>query len=155
MPCTGTSKAARMHVLRFQNQVLIICLASCIHCRNPAVFFVRPLGKVTLYHVYREYDARHRQTLGERRRSAKNREQPSIVYGHYLCRAPDVGTRQRGYFTERHPADTRQTMLCRVFYFDTQQNIFLFFSFFQLNFLCFVPTLYRSTFRFWHKYKSV
>jgi hypothetical protein len=49
-----------------------------------------------------------RQALDERRSSAKDRQQPSIADGRYLCRVPGVDTRQRRYFAEcrsrRHSA---------------------------------------------------
>jgi hypothetical protein len=85
------------------------------------------------------------QTLGERRRSAKGRQQPSIADGRYLFRALDFGTRQRIYFLESCLAYIRQTMLCRVTILNTRQSIFLFFFFFQPNFFWFVPTLCRLT----------
>jgi hypothetical protein len=47
------------------------------------------------------------KTLGERRRSAKGRQQPSIANDCYLCRAPSFGTRQRSFFTECLTSDTR------------------------------------------------
>jgi hypothetical protein len=61
--------------------------------------------------VCRDQDSQHRktlgkdyfvecQTLGAIRRSAKNRQQPSIADGRYLCRAPGFGTRERSYFTK-------------------------------------------------------
>ena len=91
-------------------------------------------------HVNREQDPRHRktlgkdlfvecETLGERRRSAKGRQQSSIGDGRYLCRAPGSGTRQRSYFTECCKPDTRQTLLCRVPSLDTCKLYFSFFLF--------------------------
>jgi hypothetical protein len=85
------------------------------------------------------------QTLGERWCSSKDRQQQSIADGRYLCRVSKVNTRQRSYFAECHPPDTRQTMFYRVPTLHTQQNIFLFFFFSQPNFFCFVPTLCRLT----------
>jgi hypothetical protein len=72
-------------------------------------------------------------------------QQPFISDGRYLCREPDFDTRQRRYFAECRPADSRQTMPCRVSYLDTRQNIFLYLYFFQPNFLWCVPTLCRPT----------
>jgi hypothetical protein len=71
--------------------------------------------------VYREQDSRHRDTLGELRRSVKGHQQPSIADGRYLCRVPSFGTRQksryrctvrRALFAECH---TRQRF-CQVFF---------------------------------------
>jgi hypothetical protein len=73
------------------------------------------------------------QTLGERCCSAKDRQQSSISYDRYLCRAPDVDTRQRRYFDEcqcsRHSA--KHTLPSAL---DTRQSIFPFFSFSNQNF---------------------
>jgi hypothetical protein len=82
-------------------------------------------------HVYREQDSRHRKTLGkevfaecqtldERRRSIKDRQQPSIADGRYRCRAPNFGTRQISFFVECLTSDTRQGILCRVSFVDTR-----------------------------------
>jgi hypothetical protein len=60
------------------------------------------------------------QTLSERRRSAKDRQQPSIADGRYLCRAPGFGIRQKSYFPESSTSNTRQSMLCRVSFLDTK-----------------------------------
>jgi hypothetical protein len=89
--------------------------------------------------VYREQDSQHRKTLGERRRSTKGRQQPSIFDCCYLCRASGFGTRQRSYFAECPTSDTRQRMLCRVPFLDTRQSIYFFFP--QPLFLWYVATL--------------
>jgi hypothetical protein len=117
--------------------------------------------------VYREQDPRHRntlgkeifaecQTLGERRRSAKGRQQPSIADGCYLCRASSVGTRQRSFFAECQPADTRQIMLSRVPFLDTRQSIFfIFFSFPNKTFCGMFLHYVDLHVPFWHNYKNV
>jgi hypothetical protein len=101
-----------------------------MHCRNPTLCrvlgalpsaFYRALSKevgkevfaecrtrqrpaLSNEHVYREQDARQRntldkeifadcQTLGKQRLSTKGRQQPSIADDRYLYRAPRVGTR--------------------------------------------------------------
>jgi hypothetical protein len=64
------------------------------------------------------------QTLDKRRRSAKDRQQPSIAYDRYLCQASGDGTRQISFFAECQTADTQQSMLCRVPLLDTRQSIF-------------------------------
>jgi hypothetical protein len=61
-----------------------------------------------------------------------------------LCQRPSVGTRQRGFFAECQPTDTRQSLLYRVPSLGTRQNIFLIFLFCQLIFLCYILTLCRS-----------
>jgi hypothetical protein len=115
--------------------------------------------------VYRVQDTRYRRTLGkyffaectrqrllcrvpnprQMRRSAKSRQRPSKADGRNLCRGPAVGTQQRGFFAECPPAGTRLRQLCRVSFLDTWQSIFLFFKFWQPNFLWYVPTLCRPT----------
>jgi hypothetical protein len=52
-----------------------------------------------------------------------------------LCREPMVGTRQRVFFAECRPVDTRQRTLYRVPTLDTRQSIFLFLLFCLPNFL--------------------
>jgi hypothetical protein len=116
------------------------------HYRNPALYrvlaallstFYRALGKAVFVegrtrqiptlgndHVYRELYTWHRecfvvcQTLGEPRRSAKGRQQPSIDDGRYLCREPGFGTRQSSFFGECQTSNTRLSMLCRVSFLD-------------------------------------
>jgi hypothetical protein len=93
--------------------------------------------------VYREHDFRHRNTLGKdivaeqtlgkrgaRRRTVNSRLQLTDVN---FCRVPSIGTRQRDFFVECQPADTRQSKLCRVSFLHNRQSIFFFFS--QPNFL--------------------
>jgi hypothetical protein len=94
------------------------------------------------------------QTLGERRRSVKCHQQPSIADGRYLCRALDIGTRQKSYFAECRLPDTWQVMLCQVPTLDTQQNIFLFFSFPNQTF-CGLFLHYALHVQFWHISQSV
>jgi hypothetical protein len=88
--------------------------------------------------VCREHDSRHRitlgkeifaesQTLGKGRLSAKGRQPPSKADGRYLYREPKSGTRQRIFFAECLPFDTRQNRVCRVTFLGTRQNIFLYF----------------------------
>jgi hypothetical protein len=62
-----------------------------------------------------------------------------------LCREPKPGTRQRGFFAECRILGTRQRTLYQVSSIDTRQTIFLFFTFWPPNFLCYVPTLCRPT----------
>jgi hypothetical protein len=54
-------------------------------------------------------------SLSSAKRSAKGHQQPSIADIHYLCQAPNVGT--------------RENKCCRVLKLDTRQNIFFFFLF--------------------------
>jgi hypothetical protein len=109
------------------------------HCRvldALPIAFCRALGKKVFVecrtrhsptlsndHICREQDSRHMQTLdkdryaecqtlGERRRSAKDRQQLSIADDRYLCRAPLPGTVTTA-FRCRVSSDTRQR-LCRV-----------------------------------------
>jgi hypothetical protein len=49
------------------------------------------------------------------------------------------------FFAECQPADTRQSYLYRVSSFNTLQSTFLFFKFWQPNFLWYIPTLCRPT----------
>jgi hypothetical protein len=79
---------------------------------------------------------------GARQRAVSGRLKLTTVN---LCRGPVVGTRQRGFFAECQPADTRQRPLYRVPFLGTRQSIFLFFKFWQPNFLWYVPTLCRPT----------
>jgi hypothetical protein len=113
--------------------------------------------------VCREQDSQHRntldkesfvecQTLGERWRSAKGRQQPSIADDRYLCRAPSFGTRQRSFFAECLTFDTRQSMLCRVSFLDTRQSIFLFFSFSNQTFCGMFLHYVDLHVSFWHNY---
>jgi hypothetical protein len=106
--------------------------------------------------ICQEQDSRDRNTLGkdffvecatldEGRFSAKGRQPPSKADGRYLCREPSSGTRQRSFFAECPPFDTRQSKLCRVPQLDTRRSIFLFFLFCQPNFLWYIPTLCRPT----------
>jgi hypothetical protein len=106
--------------------------------------------------VYRVQDTRCRRTLGKnfyaecrtlgkegaRQRAVNDRLKLTAVN---LCRGPSVVTRQRGFFVECPPAGTRQRQLCRVSFLDTRQSIFLFFKFWQPNFLWYVSTLCRPT----------
>jgi hypothetical protein len=106
--------------------------------------------------VYRVQDTRHRNTLGNdifaecrtlgeggsRQRAVSDRLKLTAVN---LCREPRVGTRQRGFVAECQPADTRQRPLCQMPFLGTRQSIFLFFKFWQPNFLLYISTLCRST----------
>jgi hypothetical protein len=106
--------------------------------------------------VYRVQDTRHRNTLGkdvfaECQTLSKGGAWQRAVSGCLkltvvnLCRGPVVGTRPRGFFAECQPAGTRQRPLYRVSFLGTRQSIFLFFKFWQPNFLWYVPTLCRPT----------
>jgi hypothetical protein len=101
-------------------------------------------------HVYRERDSRHTKTLGkdlftecqalgEGRRSAKGRQQPSIADDRYLCRESGFGTRQSSYFAEclkPYFAECRMMALGKVYF-----SFFLF----PIKLLWYVPTLCRLT----------
>jgi hypothetical protein len=77
-------------------------------------------------------DTRYRNTLGKdifaecrtlgkgdaRQRAVSGRLKMTLVN---LCRGPRVGTRQRGFFAECQPADTRQRPLYRVPFLGTRQ----------------------------------
>jgi hypothetical protein len=79
--------------------------------------------------VYRVQDTRYRNTLGKgdaRQRAVNGRLKLTAVN---LCRGPVVSTRQRGFFSECQPADTRQRPLYLVPFFGTRQSIFLYFKF--------------------------
>jgi hypothetical protein len=60
--------------------------------------------------VYGEQDSRHRKTLGESRRSAKGRQQPSIADGRYLCRVSFMDTRQSIFYFFSFPNQTLSGM---------------------------------------------
>jgi hypothetical protein len=86
----------------------------------------------------RVQDTRYKNTLGkdifaECRTLGKGGARQRAVSGRLkmtavnLCRGPRVGTRQRGFFAECQPADTRQRPLNRVPFLGTRQSIFLFF----------------------------
>jgi hypothetical protein len=125
------------------------------------------------YGVYREQDARHMKTLGNKHSSngdaqQKGRQQSSIADGRYLCRELGFGTRQRNYFAECLRSDTQQRMICRVPFLDTQQrmicrvpfldtrqSIFLFFSFSNQTFCGLFLHYIDLHVPFWHNYKSV
>jgi hypothetical protein len=73
----------------------------------------------------------------------------------YLCRVPfdrhstNIVLIFLKYFAECPMTDTRQRMLYRVSHFDTRQNIFLFFSFFQpMFFVVCSYTVYTYMFNF-------
>jgi hypothetical protein len=143
----GVHGRRHAHIQHYWNSALCRVLRAL-----PSVF-CRALGKAFFVechtrqsptlgndHVYREQDSRHKktlgkdnfvecQTLGEEQRSAKSRQQPSIANSRYLCQVSYVWPRQR--------------MLCQVPFLDTRQNIFLFFSISQPNFLWYVSTLCR------------
>jgi hypothetical protein len=85
------------------------------------------------------------QTLGEWRRSAKGRQQPSIADDRYLCQALSFGTRQRSFFAKCFTSDTRHhswTLGKVYFYFPNQTFCCTFLHYVDLH----VP--------FWHNYKS-
>jgi hypothetical protein len=106
--------------------------------------------------VYRVQDTRHGNTLGKdifaewptlgeggaRQRAVSGRLKLTAVS---LCQGPRAGTQQRGFFAESQISGTRQRPLYRVSSLDTRQSIFLFFKFWQPNFLWYVPTLCRPT----------
>jgi hypothetical protein len=106
--------------------------------------------------VYRVQDTRHRNTLvkhmfaewqtlgkgGARQRAVSGRLKLTAVS---LCRGSRADTRQRGFFAECQISGTRQRPLYRVSSLDTRQSIFLFFKFWQQNFLWYIPTLCRPT----------
>jgi hypothetical protein len=82
--------------------------------------------------------------------SASNGTRNWYLYWHICISSVDVfiidfGTRQRSYFAECPAPNTQQRMLCRVLLLNTWQNIYIFFLFFQLIFLWYVPTLCRPT----------
>jgi hypothetical protein len=117
-------------------------------------------------HVYREQDSQERKThgkdiftecqiLGERQHSAKSRQPPSKAGGRYICREPSPGTRQRSFFAECPPFDTRQSKLYRVSPLYTRQSIFLFFYFANQTFCGMFLHYVDLHVPFWHNYKSV
>jgi hypothetical protein len=130
-PCVPSVSRLRLCAL-FHYRNLAICLV----LGNLPSAFCRTLSKELFVerhtwqshtlgndHLYREQDSRHRQTLGknrfvecqtlgERRRSGKRPQQPSIDDDCYLCRESGFDSRQRSYFAESLKADTRQTFLC-------------------------------------------
>jgi hypothetical protein len=59
----------------------------------------------------------------------KHSTKNSLIFLKKLCRAPGFDNRQRSLFAECPMSDTRQSMLCRVSFLDTdtRQSIFLFF----------------------------
>jgi hypothetical protein len=114
--------------------------------------------------IYREQDSQHRktlgkevfadcQTLGERRRSAKGRQQPSIADSRYHCRASNFSTHQRSFFDECLTSDTRRSILCRVPFVNTRQSIFLFFL--NQTFCGMFIHYIDLHVPFWHNYKSI
>jgi hypothetical protein len=77
--------------------------------------------------VYRVQDTRYINTLGKddaQQRAVSGRLKMTAIN---LCRGLRAGTRQRGFFAECQPADTRQRPLYRVPFLGTRQSIFLFF----------------------------
>jgi hypothetical protein len=116
------------------------------------VLFCRALGKfqLSVMTVFTESRTLGKetfaecQTLGEWRRSAKGRQQPSIADGRYLYRAPSFGTQQRSFFTECQTAKTRQSMLCQVPFF-TLGKVYFYFFIFPTKLFGYVPTLCRPT----------
>jgi hypothetical protein len=98
----------KISLIHYQNLALclVLCALLSIFCRalDKAVFVgchTRQSPTLGNDHVYREQDSRHMetldkdnfvdcQTLGEERRSAKSRQQPSIANNRYLCRVSHV-----------------------------------------------------------------
>jgi hypothetical protein len=95
------------------------------------------------------------QTLDERQRSAKSRQQPSIADSRYLCRVSKVGTRQRSYFVEcRPPRHSVNYVLPSAYLGHSAKYIFIFFSFSKQTFCGLFLHYVDLHVPFWHNYKS-